>query len=1029
MTQPTSWERIESLLDELIDLPEEARAERLDELGRRRPDDARAIRDALDLETDEPGIDHIGALLEAVGDESEKERSAPALSQPSTIGPWQLTELIASGGMGDVYRARRADGEFEATAALKRLRIHLTSATAHDRFLRERQVLSDLRHPHIANLLDGGVDTQGVPYFVMEYVDGLPVTTYCDENALTIENRLMIFAQVTEAVAAAHRQLVVHRDLKPSNILVATDGNAKLVDFGIAKLLDDSADVTITATHERVLTPRYAAPEQLLGGEITTATDVYGLGVVLFELLSGCRSLNDGELRRTLLVGADVPDPPRMSVVVARLDPTEAAAIARQRGTTVRGLIHELRGDLDGIVAKALRPDPTDRYPTVATLAADLRRARTSEPVEAHHGSWPYRMRKRWARHRVSATALAAVILSLTVGLWVALAQARAARTAQRQAAAINRFLTEELLGSADPRIARGRELTVHEIVDRTSRNLGTAIGGEPEVEASIRRTLGQVWTRLGGYEEARTELNAARELAGEDPTATAHLSIAFAELLYAEGRFHEARAEAEAAVVKLSKTTGDHSLDTIEAMVLMGRVIDSDADPIEAERVLLDATTLLDRHHPDAGAMRASARMELASVLVNQGRRVHALENLRDALDLQREALGEDHPDAARTQESMAEVLSFMGWHEEAMDAARRSLEIVRVVYGPAHWRSSRAAFVLAKVLIRANRWEEASELAESTLGSILPVFGDDHQETVALRNLLAHIARRRGDSDSTTAHYRAALEGAERGLGAGHDTTMMIRRNISNYLASEGYTEESLQLAMVVKNFGIAAARNDRPDPMYLAKVSFFLSTADLKDARDFDTALVLAKRAVEVSRGRWYYPWVTLSEAHFRRGELDEAIAAERRALSLPDGLHYAGEERYLVGLYTQNGDLEAAERFLKAHLRRREAVRAEDDPLLGHSRALLGRVLLAQGRYDDAERELSAALVQYNLRLGKDHEWRIPVLSDLGAVHTVRGSLDNAEEVLLQAQEIAANATGAQASQERELIEERLTAIDR
>ena len=1027
MMKPTDWNHLESLLDEFLDFPEAELGRRLDMLDREHPDDARAIRDALDLEAEMPGIEHMGALIEAAGggDNGEIDHGQP---HPDTIGPWKITELIASGGMGDVYHARRVDGEFEATAALKRLRIHVTSPTAHDRFRRERQVLSDLSHPHIAGLLDGGVDTHGVPYFVMEYVDGRPITVHCDEAKLPIDDRLTVFDQVTDAVAAAHRQLVVHRDLKPPNILVEANGTAKLVDFGIAKLLDTPADVTVTATHERVLTPRYAAPEQLLGGEITTATDVYGLGLVLYELLSGCCPRSDDELRRSLLVSALVPDPPRMSATVARLDPAEATKIAACRGTTMRGHLRELRGDFDEIIAKALRPDPADRYPTVAALADDLRRARNREPVEAHRGSWFYRLRKRWARHRVAATTFGLIVLSLGVGFGVALIEARAARTAQHQAAAINRFLTEELLGAADPRVARGRELTVREIVSRTSRDLPATMDGEPLVEASIRQTLGEVWTRLGSFEEAREELTRARELATGDPVVTARLSAAFAELLFAEGKFPEARAEAAQAVEELSRTTGSTSLDTIRAKIRLGRMIDGDGDPIRAEIVLSDAMELLDHHRPDAGDALAEAGLELASVLRHQGRRIEGIEHLRTALVLQRATIGSDHPDVARTLEKMAELLSFLDWHDEAEDTARESLEICQTVFGPVHWRSSRSAFVLAKVLGYAGRNDEAYELAETTLETILPVFGPEHPETVDLRNALAVFSERRGDSEQAVERYREALAGAERGLGRDHDTTMMIRRNLSNQLAHVGSSEESLELAKMVADIGLKAAMADRPDPMYLAKISYFLSSAELEEARDLDTALALALRSVEVSQGRWYYPWVTLADAHYERGDLEKAIAAQQRALSLPDGLHYSRNERELVEMLMEKDDLRGAEGFLRAHLLRRQSVRAEDDPLLGHSMALLGRTLLAQGRSQEARQELERALAQYDLKLEKDHEWRIPVQSDLGAALMDLDAADEASEHLEWAYELATRASGSSNSRELQLIQQRMDEID-
>ena len=1027
MTQPPDWNHLESVLDELLDLPADQQAARIDQLKHERPDVAARLLDALDLEADAPGIDRIGALIEAVGADAQDDRSTQAQSFPDTIGPWRLTELIASGGMGDVFRARRADGEYEATAALKRLRMHVTSPTAHDRFRRERQVLSDLHHPHIARLLDGGVDSGGAPYFVMEFVDGQPITTHCNETELTVRERLEVFNQVTDAVAAAHQQLVVHRDLKPPNILVAAGDGAKLVDFGIAKLLDDPFDTAVTETHERILTPRYAAPEQLLGGEITTATDVYGLGVVLYELLSGCRALGDETLQKALRAGVGLPDPPRMSASVTRLDADEAVSIANERGVTPRGLIRELRGDLDEIVAKALRPDAGDRYPTVGAFAADLQRAKRSEPVKAHRGSWPYRARKQWARHRLSLTAAALVGLSLTTGLWIALGQARAARTAERQAAAINRFLTEELLGSADPRIALGREITVRDVVDRTSRSLGATFGEDPAVETSIRRTLGEVWTRLGSFDQARDQLNAARALSTPGSTDQAHIFGAFAELYFAEGRYDEARAEAEAAVEQLAEKTGEQSPETLRARVTMARIIDADGDPLRAEQILRETMTLLDQNLPNQSAMRAEARLAVAGVLAAQGRRVEGLDILREALSLQREALGGNHPDVARTLEQMADIQSRHGRHDEAMDTALGAHVINLEVFGPDHWQTARSSYFVAKTNYQADRLEDAERIASSTLETAIPTLGKSHPEVVLLHNMLAFIAQHQDQPSAAEAHFRDALSGSELGLGAGHDTTMMIRRNFSEFLASQGKDEGAVRLAHIVRKFGLEAAADPHPDPMYLAKVSFFLSSATLEAARDYEAALALAERAVEASRGRWYYPWVALSEAHFRRGELDEAISAQRRALSLPDGLHYAGEESYLVRLFTENGDLEAAEEFLHEHLKRRRAARPDGDPLLGHSHALLGRVLLAQGRTAEAVVELRNALTIYDLQLPEDHEWHITVLSDLGAALTTDDAFDDAGRLLEQAKRLASTADGPRASEDLALIEERLAAL--
>ena len=978
-------------------------------------------------DTGVPGLERFGALVDSVAALGLEDPSLPPNPLPEGFGPWKPVERLGGGGMGEVFLVRRADGEYEALAALKRLRANLLSPTLRERFVRERQLLADLHHPHIATLLDGGVDSEGIPYFVLEYVDGRPITDFCDAGSVEIPQRLGLFTQVTDAVTAAHQRLIVHRDLKPDNILVGARDGVKLVDFGIAKLLDDPADAGRTATHERLLTPRYAAPEQLSGSAVTTATDVYGLGIVLFELLSGCRPLDDDAVQLALRSGAVLPDPPRMSVAFGRLDPDSAENAARNRGTNVRALSRTLRGDLDEIVAKALRPDAADRYPTVASLAADLARSARSESVEAHRGSTLYRLRKFWTRHWLPASTVTAVFAALAIALLVSVVKTEEARIAERRAAAINRFLSEELLGSADPGTTRGRDLTVREVLDRASRGAGAAFAAEPGVEESVRRTLGALSARLGDTERAHEQLAAARALldrAGADRGERARLAQANAELAFAEGRFDLARAEIEAAAAGLGAVLGEDASETLQARIFAGRILVDDDDVLEAERSLRDVVARLDHRHADLPVLGASARVQLASALKAQGRRDEALAELVEASQLQQIALGADHPDFAQTLEQMAHIYSWIGRFAEAESAARRALEIDHQVFGVGHWRSLRGAAFLAEVLVRGDRPEEARKEATAALASAAPTLGDGHPEVVSLRNTLAVLATRAGDFDQATALYRAALSGAERTLGPAADLSMMIRRNFSNFLAQHGSTDESLALAQEVRALGVEAAAGERPDPMYLANVAWFLATAELPAGRDLDAALELARRAVDGSRGRWYYPWVALSEVRARRGELEEAIAAELRAVSLPDGLHLPGEDRYLVDLFSQRGDLEGAERFLRQQLERRSAVRPAGDPLLGHTRALLGRVLLGQNHLPEAERLLRDALSSQNDGQASADEWRIPALSDLGAVLAAAGSSTEAGEMLRQAQRRASESAGAHAAEELALIDSRL-----
>ncbi|NIR60341.1 MAG: serine/threonine protein kinase, partial [Gammaproteobacteria bacterium] len=331
--------------------------------------------------------------------------------------------------MGVVYLAERADGQFEQRVALKLIKRGIDTDEIIERFLQERQILARLDHPNIARLLDGGVTETGQPYFAMEYIAGVPLTAYCDEHRLDVEARLRLFEHVGEAVQYAHRNLIVHRDLKPSNILVTEDGTVKLLDFGIARLMDDEAAPALTQTGMRVLSPAYAAPEQVAGEPVTTATDVYSLGVVLYELLTG----HNPHAERPE-GGRDVKRPSAaVTSTAARLDGSSETGtpqeIARSRATQPERLRRRLSGDLDTICLKALRPEPEQRYDSAAAFGEDLKRHLAGLPVEARAGAAGYRLRKFIRRNRMLVGATGLVILALGVGLAATLWQAQRART------------------------------------------------------------------------------------------------------------------------------------------------------------------------------------------------------------------------------------------------------------------------------------------------------------------------------------------------------------------------------------------------------------------------------------------------------------------------------------------------------------------------------------------------------------------------------------------------------------------------
>ncbi|HKT61838.1 MAG TPA: serine/threonine-protein kinase, partial [Gemmatimonadales bacterium] len=392
MTSPDRWRRIEELLDGMLDLPPSERAAWLER--------ACAGDEALRSEVEDlaaRGEEHTGLPRppEALIAPALESLAVAASSEPSPdrVGPWRLVRELGRGGMGAVYLGERDDDQFRKQVAVKLLHRDVAGDDLVRRFRHERQILATLDHPHIARLLDGGV-AAGTPYIVMEYVDGVPLDLFCERHRLSVAGRLARFADVCAAVQYAHEHLIVHRDLKPTNILVTADGQVKLLDFGIAKLMDEEgvpATAPLTRTGMHLMTPEYAAPEQVRGGRVTTATDVYALGVVLYELLAGRRPY---DLRGR--------SPSEIERVICETEPLRpSTAVGRERSGRTEALRRRLRGDLDTIVLKALRKEPERRYPSTAALLEDLQRYRDGLPVRARPDTFAYRARKFAGRHRV----------------------------------------------------------------------------------------------------------------------------------------------------------------------------------------------------------------------------------------------------------------------------------------------------------------------------------------------------------------------------------------------------------------------------------------------------------------------------------------------------------------------------------------------------------------------------------------------------------------------------------------------------
>jgi eukaryotic-like serine/threonine-protein kinase len=694
------------------------------------------------------------------------------------IGPYRIVSSLGRGGMGEVFLAERADEQFQQHVAIKLVRRGLLSRNVQGRLKLERQILATLDHPNIARLFDGGTTTDGTPYIVMEYVDGEPIDSYCDSRSLHVEQRLRLFQVVCSAVHRAHQNLIVHRDLKPSNILVARDGTPKLLDFGIAKMLDDRQmmhTMAVTQADYRVLTPDHASPEQIRGDPITTASDTYVLGVVLYELLCGCKPFavkgnRLGELERSIC--EETPPLPSM-VVQARED---ASGIARQRGTSPARLRRELAGDLDNIVLMAMRKEPERRYSSVEQFAADIDRYLRGMPVLARADAWSYRAGKFLARHSL-AVGLAVAFLALLVGFSVTtylqaqriaqerdLAEAERARaqTALERAEAVKGFLIDSFQ-LADPSHARGKEITAREILDQGAARIGKELRSQPDLQATLLDTIGSVYLSLDLPNDAQPlieqGLAVRRKLFGER-----HLDVASS--LYSLNRVYEKKGDlktAEALAIDSlainTLLTGKQSLETAGSLCRLGVIEFARGELAKAQEHLEECLRIrVARRGPD--------HEDLTSPLDNLARLAQARRDFTTAERLDREALridlltrGKDHPQYIRHLHNLATTLHDQGNLDGAEPLYRQTIDLLRQVLGAEHSETIEASGNLGRLLEDRGRFDEAQQIYATALAASRKAHPEPHVEVANLLFDLGRLAVLRKQYTEAEQRLREAL------------------------------------------------------------------------------------------------------------------------------------------------------------------------------------------------------------------------------------------------------------------------------
>jgi serine/threonine-protein kinase len=718
------------------------------------------------------------------------------------LGPWRVVRPIGEGGMGTVYLVERADGAFEARAALKLVRGGLPSALLDERLRIERQILASLDHPNIARLLDGGTTEDGTPWLVMEYVEGTPVTTWCEENGASVEARLDLFVQICDAVAAAHAQLVVHHDIKPANILVTPEGQPKLLDFGVARIVD-SLDPSATGPtlSLRMMTPAYASPERLLGERAGAAADIYALGVLLYRLLAG-----------RLPLELDGLTPVQMTTRVVTQVPPVLSSVTHLPSR------RQLRGDMDAILSRALRKEPEGRYPSVTALTDDLRRHLRGLPVEARRDDWRYRTSKFVRRNLGAVTSGALVTLLLVAFTLTSLVQARNLALerdrAQRERATAERvtdFLTG-LFYDADPN-SSVEALSARDVVDRGAERVFEGTEGDPELRLSLAATLGGVYRSLGDYERAAPLLDSAVAVGWRsqlDPEALAEAIRVHGDLAYDVGRYEEALARYRSGL-PLARAAGSWEQEA-ELMDGVGFAHAELANLDSAEAASREALAIRERYvePPDAGlannllhladlardrgdldeALRlgeevlsqmrqlhgsdhldvASALNHLASTLNRSGRPGEALPYLNEGLAIRRTAYPDGHPEVAASLGNLANTLGSLDRLPEAEAARREALAMLREIFPDGHMYVAATAFSLGEDLRAQGKLDEAAAILQESVQLHRDVLGPDHPNLGYPLTSLGRVLLSRDRPDEAEAVLREAYRVRRDGLGPGH-------------------------------------------------------------------------------------------------------------------------------------------------------------------------------------------------------------------------------------------------------------------
>lgn len=734
-------------------------------------------------------------------------------SDRKSIGNYALVKKLGEGGMGQVWLAEQT-APVRRQVALKLIRVGMYDDAILRRFESERQSLAIMDHPSIAKVFDAGTTPDGQPYFVMEYVQGLPITAYCDRHKLKIRDRLELFIRVCEGVQHAHQKATIHRDLKPANILVTeVDGKPtpRIIDFGLAKALTPQApEMMLTQVGGFVGTPSYMSPEQTNpdAHDIDTRADVYSLGVILYELLTGFLPFDSKQWLKLplheVLRQLREEEPPRPSTKV-ETQKESSASLATARSAMPNQLVNLLQGDLDWITMKAIEKDKERRYGTPSELAADVRRYLSYEPVEARPASVGYRLQKYVRRHRVMVGVAAGVVILLASFTVVQAEQLRRTTRERDRANRITDFMTS-MFNVSDPSEARGNTVTAREILDKASAAIDTGLSKDPELQAEMMHVMGMVYDNLGLYSRAqpleqravdirksilgtrnpdtlsamnslanvfasegrytdsekvdRETLNLRRRVLGPENIETLKSMSNLARDLSREGRYADAEKQDRATLKIMQRVLGPENEDTLASMNNLAEALRMEGQYPEAENLDRDTLAIRQRvlgaDHPET----LQSMNNLALLLDDESHYAEAEKLHRQTLEIKRRVLGPDHPDTLSAMNNLARDLQDEGQYAEAESLQRHALEVQTRILGPDHTDRLTTMADLAGTLMQMHKYADAQKLLSEAQGIQLRVFGPDNPDTAVTTYNLGSVAAHLGQRDAALAFLRQAVD-----------------------------------------------------------------------------------------------------------------------------------------------------------------------------------------------------------------------------------------------------------------------------